>query len=202
MGKRSKNKYARKHEKRGAGSEHSRFWFSTPLHTIASYLRKHWVPIKSILIFTACILVFMLVYSQTAGEEQMLGLRGFIASITGGIAGLFNDSVNVSGTSVSSPRFSMEIITACTGLIAMGIFTAAVLAYPCRLIRKVEGIAIGVFGLFLVNTARMVSLFFIGYYLPDFFDNAHYIVGQSLMILITIGLWLVWLEKRVNVVKG
>ena len=34
---------------------------------------------------------------------------------------------------------------------------------------------------------------------PDRYASAHYIIGQSLMILLAIGLWLFWLEKRAHV---
>ena len=163
------------------------------------YIKRHWVVARSVLIFTGCILLFMFIYSRTAGGEQLLGLRAFIASATGSILSLFSSNIQVVGTNISSPDFSMGIITACTGLVAMAILTSAVLAYPCSISKKAEGIALGIVGLFIFNLIRMVGLFMVGSYLPGFFNSAHYIVGQSLMILMAIGLWLFWLEKRVHV---
>ena len=164
-----------------------------------TYFRRHWLVVRSVFIFTACILLFLFIYSRTAGEEQLLGLRSFIASAAGAILSLFYSNIQVVGTNISSSDFSMGIITACTGLVAMAIFTAAVLAYPSSIARKAEGIVIGIVGLFIFNLIRMVGLFVVGSHLPGLFNTAHYIVGQSLMILLAIGLWLFWLEKRVHV---
>jgi len=164
-----------------------------------TYIRRHWLVVRSVFIFTACILLFLFIYSRTAGDEQLLGFRAFIASATGSILSLFYSNIQVVGTSISSPDFSMGIITACTGLVAMAIFTAAVLAYPSSIGKKAEGIAIGMVGLFIFNLIRMVGLFVVGSHLPGLFNTAHYVVGQSLMILLAIGLWLFWMEKRVNV---
>ena len=94
----------------------------------------------------------------------------------------------------------MSIIAECTGIVAMGIIAAAVVAYPAAITRKIEGVIWGIAGIFIVNLIRMVALFTVGSYLPGMFDTAHYIVGQSLMTLLAVGLWLLWLEKRANVV--
>jgi len=174
-------------------------WFSALFRRATLYTKRHWVVIRSVLIFAGCILLFMFIYSRTAGEEQLLGLRAFIASVTGAILSVFSSNIQVVGTNVSSPDFSMGIITACTGLVAMAIFTSAVLAYPSSIGKKAEGIVLGIVGLFIFNLIRMVGLFMVGSYLPGFFNIAHYIVGQSLIILLAIGLWLFWLEKRVHV---
>lgn len=173
-------------------------WPNALIKRATLYVRRHWLVVRSVLIFTACILLFLFIYSRTAGEEQLLGLRSFIASATGSILGLFYSNIQVVGTNISSPDFSMVIITACTGLVAMAIFTAAVLAYPSSIGKKAEGIAIGMVGLFIFNLVRMVGLFVVGSYLPGLFNTAHYLVGQSLMILLAIGLWLFWMEKRVH----
>ncbi len=201
MGKRSQRKGRGKYEKKSVGPEQFVLRFNALFRRATLFTRRHWLVIRSILIFAGCILLFMFIYSRTAGEEQLLGLRAFIASATGSILGLFSSNVDVIGTIISSPDFSMGIITACTGLIAMAIFISAILAYPSSIARKAEGIALGIAGLFIFNLVRMVGLFIVGSYLPGFFDTAHYIVGQSLMILGAIGLWLFWLEKRVHVVS-
>jgi len=147
---------------------------SALIRPATQYIKRHWVIVRS-------------------------GLRAFIASATGSILSLFSSNIQVVGTNILSPDFSMGIITACTGLVAMAIFTSAVLAYPSSIVKKAEGIAMGIAGLFIFNLVRMAGLFVVGSYLPDFFNSAHYIVGQSLMILLAIGLWLFWLEKRVHV---
>ena len=199
MGKRSRRKGRGKYEKKSVGPGQFGLRFNALFRRATLYTKRHWLVIRSILIFAGCILLFMFIYSRTAGGEQLLGLRALIAGATGSILSLFSSNIQVVGTNISSPDFSMGIITACTGLVAMAIFSSAVLAYPSSIGKKAEGIVLGIVGLFIFNLARMVGLFMVGSYLPGFFNIAHYIVGQSLIILLAIGLWLFWLEKRVHV---
>jgi exosortase/archaeosortase family protein len=84
----------------------------------------------------------------------------------------------------------------------MAIFVAAVLAYPCRIKYKILGVLFGIVTIYAVNLVRTVSLFFIGTsFGPDSraFDIAHFIVWQSLVIIISIALWLLWAQKLVRV---
>jgi len=199
MVKRSQRKGRRERVRKSVGPGRFISWSSALFRRPALYTKRHWVAVRSVLIFAGCILLFMFIYSRTAGGEQLLGFRTLIANATGATLSLIYSNVQVIGTNVSSPDFSMGIITACTGLVAMVIFTAAVLAYPCSLGKKTEGIVLGAVGIFIFNLLRMVGLFMVGSHLPGLFNSAHYIVGQSLMILLAIGLWLLWLEKRVHI---
>jgi len=126
-------------------------------------------------------------------------LRRLYAYVTGFVLGLLGNSVRVSGTMISSSRYSIEVVTACTGLFVTTIFLSAVIAYPCRMRAKLIGVAIGIPGIFLLNVIRLVTLFYIGLYLPRFAERAHLLVWQSLMILLSLVLWLFWVERFANV---
>ena len=99
------------------------------------------------------------------------------------------------GNTVASNRFAISVVAACTGLFMTAVFVAAVLVYPSRWWAKLVGVGIGVFGLFALNVARLVCLFFVGTLLPRYVDQAHLLVLQSVLILGTLLLWLVWVEK-------
>ncbi len=101
----------------------------------------------------------------------------------------------MSGTTVSSGAFSMGIIEACTGLVPMLILVSAVLAYPSSARQKLVGISLGVVALFALNLIRTSTLFAIGSHFPGFFDSAHYLVWQSLMIIAAVGVWLLWVTR-------
>ena len=81
----------------------------------------------------------------------------------------------------------------------MIILLCAVFSYPCKIKGKLLGIAIGMPALFLLNLIRMVTLFYIGTFLPGFFETTHILVWQSLMILAVIAIWFIWAEKVVHV---
>jgi exosortase/archaeosortase family protein len=155
-------------------------------------------------------------------SAQLDGLERITAHITSSIINFFGGNTIVEGKVVRSDRFSFEIIESCTGIIPMMIYVAAVLAYPSTvkpmkmgifnkiiLLRplgallelviaifldcwKWLGIIIGILILYTVNIIRMVTLFYIGTYFHSFFNVAHYLIWQALMILVAIALWLLW----------
>jgi exosortase/archaeosortase family protein len=170
------------------------------LETIKLGLRRHRTAVKAGLIFAGGILVFMLIYSRIAETEALTGFLTFNARATGAILNLFGASVQVDGTLISSPAYSMSIVTECTGLVPMAIVVCAVLAYPCRAKQKAIGAALGIVALFVLNLLRTVSLFFIGsHFSSSFFNTAHFLIWQPVMIVVAIVLWLFWVEKLVRV---
>lgn len=142
--------------------------------------------------------VFIYLYSRLVESQAFNGLLDFTASTAGLLLNLTGRSVEVDGPVVSSLRFSYQIVDLCTGIMPMMIFTAAVLAFPSRIKEKTFGLLLGLLGIFAVNQMRLVSLFYIGSYVPSIFNTTHLLVWQSLMILLAIGLWLLWVQKYVR----
>lgn len=146
-------------------------------------------------IFAGCILIAIFAYSRFVDSQGMNTLVEFTARATAFILNLFGADVYASGSTVSSSAFSTDIIGECTGLIPMTIFVSAVLAYPGKIKGKAIGIAVGIFGLYLLNLVRTTSLFYIGSHFPNLLETAHYLIWQSLIILVAIILWLFWAGK-------
>ena len=46
-----------------------------------------------------------------------------------------------------------------------------------------------------INLVRIISLFYIGIYLPDFFNSSHIFIWQSIVILFGVGLWMLWADR-------
>lgn len=128
--------------------------------------------------------------------------RGFVewllAQSTGTFLSWFDPSVLVNQTTVTINGFTAQVIPACTGLFTTAVFLAAVLAYPCRWHRKPSGLAIGILGLFAVNSIRIVSLLVIGGYWPRAFDVAHLVVWRSAVLVIAAFLWLAWARRAAH----
>jgi archaeosortase B (VPXXXP-CTERM-specific) len=203
---------ARKHKKgavprpQGRGTVHKGQKQSLRAHFLASIeviklgLKRHRVAVKAGFIFAGAILVFMLIYSRMVQTEALAGFLTFTARATGGILNLFGASVQVDGALISSSNYSMRIVTECTGLVPMAIIVCAVLAYPGTAKQKVIGAVLGIAGMFVLNLVRTVSLFFIGgHFSASFFDTAHFLIWQPVMIVVAIALWLFWVEKLVRV---
>lgn len=199
-GKRSRPQKSIFIEKRKRANQQRRVSLVSPrVKQVGLYLKRNWVSVQGALIFSGCILLFMFIYARLVDGGLLEPYCTFIARATGFMLGPLGLNIQVIGAMVSSIDFSMGIVDVCTGIIPMVILISAVLAYPCTVRQKGEGIALGILVLFALNLVRTVSLFLVGTYLPGAFDTAHYIVWQSVMILLALGLWLFWVEKLVHV---
>jgi exosortase/archaeosortase family protein len=88
-----------------------------------------------------------------------------------------------------------RVIWECTGLTAIALFIAAVAAYPSRWRAKLWGLVLGIPLLLAINQLRLVTLVAIDHWWPSIAETAHVVVWQSLFILLTVVLWLVWVVR-------
>lgn len=161
---------------------------------VKPFIVRNKVTIKAWGIFVGAILGFILTLPIYYDFFARL-LPPIIAKSTGFILRIFGTKVQVSGTVILSPLFSVEVIPACSGIFPTMIFISAVLAYPCKLKEKLIGIFLGIPAIFFVNLIRMVSLFYVGAYFPQIFEPAHLLFWQALMIIAAVLLWLLWAQK-------
>jgi exosortase/archaeosortase family protein len=86
----------------------------------------------------------------------------------------------------------VTIYNGCNGLISSLVFAAAVMAYPTTWRSKALGIVFGLVAIQLLNLVRIISLYFIGVFLPDHFNEAHIVIWQSVVIIAAVAIWIVW----------
>jgi exosortase/archaeosortase family protein len=86
----------------------------------------------------------------------------------------------------------VTIYNGCNGLITSLIFVSAVLAFPARLGAKVIGVLGGLVAIQLVNLVRILALFYTGVFAPEWFDESHLVIWQSIVILCGVALWMLW----------
>ena len=108
---------------------------------------------------------------------------------------LFGEGATVTGQVLSSPRYSVAIFNGCNGLEAILIFVAGVAAFPAPLRAKVLGVVAGFVAIQVFNVVRVVSLFYIGIYLRDWFSFSHVLVWQTLVIVFGVVMWLLWVRR-------
>ncbi len=118
-----------------------------------------------------------------------------VARMSGGVLGAFGENVTVEGCLVRSPRFAVTIYNGCNGLITSIIFIAGVLAFPAGPAAKIIGILGGLVVIQVINLVRIISLFYIGVFLPEMFDSSHLVIWQSVVILSGVALWIVWATR-------
>lgn len=125
-----------------------------------------------------------------------------IATVSGKILMLFGEDMTVNGCQLSSPRFAVTIYNGCNGLITSLIFISGVLAFPARWPAKAVGVVGGLLAIQAINLVRIISLFYIGIYLPDLFNSSHIFIWQSVVILFGVGLWMFWADRFAMPRKG
>lgn len=163
------------------------------------FLKRNAAVVRSLGIFIGVILLFVVCLPLYRGFVNG-PLPVAVAQSTGFVLRVFGVDAQVSGTAVASSIFSVDVIPACTGLFAYVFLFAAVCAYPCRWVQKAIGVGLAFPAIYAINLIRMVSLFYIGAYLPRLFDAAHLLFWQSLMIASAVLIWLVW-ARRVSHVR-
>jgi exosortase H (IPTLxxWG-CTERM-specific) len=135
---------------------------------------------------------FTTIALQTVNDAVVIPYTAFIARVSGALLGLLGEDITVTGCKLASPRFAVTIYNGCNGLITSLIFVSGVLAFPATWRAKAIGIVGGLLAIQVINQIRIVSLFYIGVFLPDYFDESHILIWQSLVILAGVGLWIAW----------
>ncbi|MFQ5592197.1 MAG: archaeosortase/exosortase family protein [Phycisphaerae bacterium] len=123
----------------------------------------------------------------------------FVTQASGAVLRLFEDSLRVSGYSITSPRYQLTIARGCDAFEPCALFVAGVLAFPAPWVSKLPGAVIGTLLIMVMNLVRIVTLFYIGAFWPRAFEIMHVDVWQTLFILLAIFFWTVWALRATRV---
>jgi len=148
-----------------------------------------------ILFLTILGVSFTVVALRQVNDAFVTPYTAVIARMSGFVLRIFGEEAVVTGCVVSSPRFAVTIYNGCNGLITSLTFISGVLAFPAKISAKLIGVIGGLLTIQLINLVRIVSLFYIGVFLPQHFNDAHIFVWQSLVIIAGVSLWIVWAHK-------
>ncbi|MCU0302997.1 MAG: exosortase H [Thermoanaerobaculales bacterium] len=135
---------------------------------------------------------FTVVALKPVNDAFVVPYTTLIAKAAGIILGWFGEDITMNGCVLRSPRFAVTIYNGCNGLITSLIFISGVLAFPAPWTAKLIGVAGGLLAIQVINMIRIISLFYIGIYLPELFNSSHIFIWQSLVILAGVTLWIIW----------
>ena len=138
---------------------------------------------------------FTVIALRPVNDSVVVPYTAFVARMSGTVLALLGEDITVNGVLLQSPRFKVSIYNGCNGLITSLIFVSGVLAFPSRLGAKVVGVVAGLLAIQVINLIRIISLFYIGIFLPQFFNQSHVFIWQSLVILAGVTLWIVWAHR-------
>jgi len=135
---------------------------------------------------------FTVIALRPVNDAFVVPYTTLIAKLSGFVLGLLGEDITINGCLLRSPRFAVTIYNGCNGLITSLIFVSGVLAFPARWSAKVIGVIGGLLAIQAINLVRIISLFYIGIYLPTLFNSSHIFIWQSLVILAGVTLWITW----------
>ena len=168
--------------------------------SVRAKLKAHKAIVRFCLIFVGLLIVLATTFPYLTEKfnPQVYWLNAATAEVTGFFLKPFRMGTRVSGTIISLPNFSVEVVGECTGLYEMLIFLAAMIAYPAGWRKKLIGAGLGIPFLYAVNIVRMVFIMVVGNWSPKTFDFMHLYFWQVAMILIIVSAWVLWIEKVVH----
>ena len=150
---------------------------------------------SAVFVAVAALGLAMAAYFQLFGTPFMQTVTEWTARSAAFPLQLLGTGVEVRGTIVASDRFAYNIIAECTIVGPLLLYLAAVLVYPARLVAKAYGMALGIVIIGGLNIVRLISLFYVGTYIPQHLDVAHLLVWQGIMVLSVVLLWLFWVQR-------
>lgn len=146
------------------------------------------------------ILAFYLIYYSGFYEQRINpSFLEFQAWVSFHLLGIFENSLSLNGNIITSPVFSYALIRGCDGLEGWMIFLAAIIVFPVEFKFKWGGLIFGTLALFFINHIRIIILYYVGVYNPEYFEFAHHNIGfvlYSMASILMLLLWVEWVRKR------
>ena len=117
-----------------------------------------------------------------------------VAAASRGLLGLFDGSIEGTGNVIRGGGYAIQVLNVCNGTDLFVLYTAAVLAFPAPPVCRLVGLLVGLPALALLNLLRVVGLFLIGRHAPGAFELSHLFLWQAVLILVTAGVFVVYLR--------
>lgn len=152
--------------------------------------------IRFVAIFLGCIVAASILLEIDAVDNLVVNpVTAAIARAGGAVLAALGIPNQTYGTVIrGEDGFSVNILDGCNGMDVTAIVLSAVLAFPSTLAQKGIGVLLGILGVHAVNLVRIVTLFLIGMNYPALFERFHYYVWQTVVIVLSMAIWIFWAE--------
>lgn len=191
----SLTRHTRRRKNAGSGKTSLKHHGKSAAKSTTGRSSHKYLVLKFLLIFGVLLAAFyvFIAFSPSYQRRFIPLYHHLIAHVSGGMLAVLGQEITVADTSISSPRFSVQIVRGCDAVEAIALFVCAVLAFPLPFLKKLPGMIAGALLLSILNLVRIVSLFLIGVYSPRIFALTHLDVWQALFIFFAVLLWILWL---------
>ena len=117
------------------------------------------------------------------------------ASVAGAVLRLLGEAPQVAGQTVSGEVGSITVGHGCDAAQPIVILVSAVIATPAAWRKRAVGVVVGVGVLVAMNMIRIVSLYYVSAWRPDWFHIIHVDVWGALFIILAVTLWIGWANR-------
>ncbi len=150
-------------------------------------------------LFVLFLLGFYFLYEMRPLRELREPAREWTASAASSALGVLRvENVRLRDTvELKGGTHAFQIIDECTGIFAIMIYLAFVLAFPCGFRERAVGALLGIVVLLVLNLARLVAAGIILRYSPEVFVFVHDYVWQIVFIFIAVGLAFGWAYRTI-----
>jgi exosortase H (IPTLxxWG-CTERM-specific) len=142
--------------------------------------------------FAVLVAAYLLIAWNPVNDRVIVPFTTAIAQWSGALLNVMGEGVTITGTTIRSSRFAVNINNGCNGVEAMLILLASIVAFPATMRARVTGLLLGALAVQILNAVRIITLYLLGAYQPRLFDLFHTAVWQIAIILAAIGFFLVW----------
>lgn len=136
------------------------------------------------------------------GLSHVPAVTHAVTDATAGAVGLILRSlgtgVSVRGSVLDMTSVQFVVAPECTPLAPVMLLAGAMVAFPIHWRAKLFGVLLGALVLNALNLVRIVSLVYVGIYVPQWLEVAHAVVGQGAMILAGVLVFLWWMRGSVR----
>jgi exosortase/archaeosortase family protein len=139
------------------------------------------------------VVIFLLLYALD--DPLVVPFTRVIALLSHKLLSTMGANAWVAGASVGIPGFSVEIKNNCNAIYEIGLYGAALVAYPATWRERIVGFVIGAGLLYLANLLRVLALIGLGRFFPGGFQIAHLYLFQAIFLALVGGCWLIWLSR-------
>jgi exosortase H (IPTLxxWG-CTERM-specific) len=162
------------------------------MQRLSSY-RAH--PAFAIVVFLATAFVMHAALSLPVVQSAFLDpYTAAVAAVARGLLRTFLPAITGTGNVLGDASFRIQVLNVCNGTDLWVLFTAAVVAFPASLRAKLLGLAVGLPVLSVINLTRIIGLYLTGRYAPRLFDTSHLFLWQVALVLVTAGLFALYLR--------
>ena len=161
---------------------------------IRLFLRRERAGIRFCALFALyTVVAFALIYA--AQNVVVTPLNRHLAWMTEKCLRLVGAQAFSSGATVAMSTFSVEIRNNCNAIFEVGLYAAAVWAYPASVRERLTGTLVGAAVLYVVNLARILTLLALGVLNYSWFEATHLYVWQILFLLVVATCWISWVSR-------